>query len=102
MSLSTVLVCRIHPCIHNLAPAVVFALVQWIIRHTLFGGLLSGATVVMATKHPAVIQAAQLVVALQRGRVVFSGSPAAYADWKAQQGPHAAGAAGNGWAPLVR
>lgn len=78
---------------------------QWIIRHTLFGGLLSGATVVIATKHPAVIQAAQLVVALQRGRVVFSGSSSAYADWKAQLAPHAAvpgAAAGNGWTPLVR
>jgi acyl-coenzyme A synthetase/AMP-(fatty) acid ligase len=88
-----------HAC---LLVCLTTAVVQWIIRHTLFGGLLTGATVVMATKHPAVIQAAQLVVALQRGRVLFSGSPAAYADWKAQQAPHAAAAAGNGWAPLVR
>jgi acyl-coenzyme A synthetase/AMP-(fatty) acid ligase len=81
---------------------------QWVIRHTLFGGLLSGATVVVVTKHPAVIQAAQLVVAMQLGRVAFSGSPAAYADWRAQhshyqqQQQQAKGGGSNGWRPLVR
>jgi hypothetical protein len=82
-------------------------LLQWIIRHTLFGGLLTGATVVVVTKHPSVIQAAQLVVAMQHGRAVFTGSPGAYANWRAKQTAtaHAAaggGGANNGWTPLVR
>jgi acyl-coenzyme A synthetase/AMP-(fatty) acid ligase len=82
---------------------------QWIIRHTLFGGLLTGATVVVVTKHPSVIQAAQLVVAMQHGRAVFTGSPSAYANWRAKQtataaaaAAAAAGAVSNGWTPLIR
>jgi hypothetical protein len=60
-------------------------LLQWVIRHTLFGGLLSGSTVVVVTKHPMVIQAAQLVVGLDHGRVAYCGSPQGYAHWKALQ-----------------
>jgi acyl-coenzyme A synthetase/AMP-(fatty) acid ligase len=79
-------------------------MLQWIIRHTLFGGLLTGATVVVVTKHPSVIQAAQLVVAMQHGRAVFTGSPSAYANWRAKQTAAAAsaGAVSNGWTPLIR
>jgi hypothetical protein len=69
---------------------------QWVIRHTLFGGLLSGATVVVVTKHPMVIQAAQLVIGLEHGRAAFCGSPQGYAHWKALQVniPSASGADG--------
>eukprot|EP00775_Hariotina_reticulata_P003521 gene3521-3791_t len=85
---------------------------QWVIRHALFGGLLSGATVVIATKHPLVIQAAHLVLGLQHGRVEFCGSPSGFAHWKATQShPHltppllaqdsAAPRGGAGWSPLV-
>jgi ABC-type protease/lipase transport system fused ATPase/permease subunit len=58
---------------------------QWVIRHALFGGLLSGASVVIVTKHPLVIQAAHLVLGLQHGRVDFCGSAAGFAHWKATQ-----------------
>ncbi|KAF8063051.1 ABCC13 [Scenedesmus sp. PABB004] len=87
---------------------------QWVIRHVLFGGLLAGATVVVVTKHPAVIQAAQLVVGLDHGRVAFAGSARGFADWKAQQAcgsplggaavapPLPPTAAGGAWSPLVR
>ena len=67
------------------AACLVLLLLQWVIRHTLFGGLLSGATVVVVTKHPLVIQAAQLVVGLEHGRTAFCGSPQGYAHWKAVQ-----------------
>ena len=37
---------------------------------------------VCATKSPTLIQAANLVVALDHGRAAFVGSPTGYAEWK--------------------
>lgn len=78
---------------------------QWVIRHTLFGGLLLGSTVVLVTKHPLVIQSAQLVVGLEHGRVAYCGSAQGFAHWKATQSAGVTGATAAGgirWAPLVR
>lgn len=75
---------------------------QWVIRHALFGGLLQGCTVVLVTKHPLLIQSAQLVVGLEHGCVAYCGSAQGFAHWKATQAAGHTAATTNGWAPLVR
>jgi hypothetical protein len=74
----------IYPC-HTVCTCTCAAYMQWVIKHVFLGGLLTGATVVVATKHPAMIQAAQLVVELQHGRITYAGSSSGYVTWRALQ-----------------
>ncbi|GBF90620.1 hypothetical protein Rsub_03192 [Raphidocelis subcapitata] len=78
---------------------------QWLIRHALLGGLVTrrpggggggegDPTVVMVTKHPALIQAAEQVLALERGRLAFCGDPTDYARWKGERTPPLTSTAG--------